>query len=114
MPRMKLLADRGGQLNNIVGWWNNVPTTGSPLNVAYRWEHSLRVDWSSPENMWGGGLSNRLYSRYVDQYQVGPNQNMNHMVATYSLVDGYASVKPVRTTDRVVWNQESAQHESAV
>jgi iron complex outermembrane receptor protein len=85
----------GGQLNNIVGWWNNVPTTGSPLNVAYRWQHNLRVDWTSPERMWGGGLSNRLYSRYVDQYQIGPNSDMNHMVATYSLVDGYASVKPI-------------------
>jgi iron complex outermembrane receptor protein len=85
----------GGTPQNLVGWYNNVPTTGTPLNVAYRWEHNLRVDWTSPEKMWGGGLSNRLYSRYVDQFQIGPNSNMNHMVATYSLVDGYASVKPI-------------------
>jgi iron complex outermembrane recepter protein len=86
----------GGAPQNLAGWYNNVPTSGgTPLNVAYRWEHNVRVDWTSPEKMWGAGLSNRLYSRYVDQFLIGPDTNMNHIVGTYSLVDGYVSVKPV-------------------
>jgi iron complex outermembrane recepter protein len=29
---------------------------------AYRWQHNLRVDWASPEGMFGAGLGNRFYS----------------------------------------------------
>ena len=54
----------GGPLRNLVGWYNHSPP-------AYRWQHNLRVDWTSPEGMWGGGLSNRFYSTYIDQFPDG-------------------------------------------
>jgi iron complex outermembrane receptor protein len=75
----------GGPLLNTVGWNNE-------LNPAYRWQHNLRVDWTSPEKVWGGGLSNRFYSEYIDEYPDG-NGNIRH-VGSYTLFDGYASVKP--------------------
>jgi iron complex outermembrane receptor protein len=64
------------------------------LNVAYRWQHNLRVDWSSPGNVWGAGLSNRFYSRYVDEYPNAAGIVPN--VGSYSLVDVFVSVKPVQ------------------
>jgi iron complex outermembrane receptor protein len=45
--------------------------------------------------MWGAGLTERFYSRYVDElpyYSGGPLPN----VGSYSLVDGYVSVKPIK------------------
>jgi iron complex outermembrane recepter protein len=77
----------GGPLLNLVG---NQQIIG--LNPAFRWQHNVRVDWTSPGKMWGGGLSNRLYSSYIDEY---PDGNGNQRkVGSYSLVDGYVSVKP--------------------
>ncbi len=62
------------------------------LLPAYRWQHNLKVDWASPEGMFGGGLSNRLYSSYIDEY---PDANGNQLkVGSYSLWDAYAVYKP--------------------
>jgi iron complex outermembrane recepter protein len=83
----------GGPEQNLVGWFNNVPTTYSPLDLAYRWQHNLRVDWTSPGKMWGAGLADRFYSRYVDEYPNAAGIVPN--VGSYSLVDTYVSVKPV-------------------
>jgi iron complex outermembrane receptor protein len=59
---------------------------------AYRWEHNLKVDWASPGDMFGGGLSNRFYSRYIDEY---PDANGNQRtVGSYSLWDAYGVYKP--------------------
>ena len=79
----------GGPELNLVGWYNELPP-------AYRWQHNLRVDWSSPQGMWSGGVGNRFYSSYIDQYQIGPNSNMNQIVGSYSVFDGYVSVKPMK------------------
>jgi iron complex outermembrane recepter protein len=79
----------GGPELNLVGDFDELPP-------AYRWQHNLRVDWSSPQGMWAGGLGNRFYSSYIDQYQVGPNGNMNQTVGSYSVFDGYVSVKPMK------------------
>jgi iron complex outermembrane receptor protein len=77
----------GGPELNLVGWYNELPP-------AYRWQHNLRVDWSSPQGMWGGGLSNRFYSTYIDEYtDAAGNQRI---VGSYSVFDGYVSVKPVK------------------
>jgi iron complex outermembrane receptor protein len=78
----------GGPLLNLVG---NLQIQG--LNPAFRWEHNVRVDWTSPGKMWGGGLSNRFFTGYVDEFTDG-NGNQRK-VGSYSLVDGYASVKPI-------------------
>jgi len=79
----------GGPLLNLVG---NLQIQG--LNPAFRWQHNVRLDWSSPEKMWGAGLSDRFYSGYVDEFADG-NGNLRH-VGSYSLIDGYASVKPFK------------------
>jgi iron complex outermembrane recepter protein len=63
------------------------------LQPAYRWEHNLRVDWTSPQGMFGGGLNNRFYSSYIDEY---PDANGNQRtVGSYSLWDVYAVYKPI-------------------
>jgi iron complex outermembrane receptor protein len=77
----------GGPLLNLVGWYNEDPP-------AYRWQHNLRVDWASPEGAWGGGISNRFYSSYIDEFTDG-NGN-ERTVGSYSTWDAYASYKPVR------------------
>jgi iron complex outermembrane recepter protein len=83
----------GGPNLNIVGWWNEIPQSGTALNVAYKWSHFLRVDWTSPGKMWGAGIDNRLYSQYVDQFPDGAGNQRE--VGTYTLFDGYASYKPI-------------------
>jgi iron complex outermembrane receptor protein len=59
---------------------------------AYKWQHNLRVDWTSAEGMFGGGLSNRFYSGYIDEY-LDANGNTRR-VGSYSLWDAYAVYKP--------------------
>jgi iron complex outermembrane receptor protein len=78
----------GGPLLNLVGNLRIVD-----LNPAFRWQHNIRVDWTSPDKVWGGGLSDRFYSGYIDEFPDG-NGNLRH-VGSYSLVDGYVSVNPV-------------------
>jgi iron complex outermembrane recepter protein len=78
----------GGPELNLVG---NLQIQG--LNPAFRWQHYVRVDWTSPGKMWGGGLADRFYSGYVDEFAYA-NGQLGH-VGSYNLVDGYASVKPI-------------------
>ena len=77
----------GGPTLNLVGWYNT-------LEPAYRWQQNLRVDWSSPQGMWGAGAGNRYWSSYIDQYTDG-NGNQR-IVGSYSVFDGYVSVKPIK------------------
>jgi iron complex outermembrane receptor protein len=79
----------GGPELNLVGWYNqgNLP--------AYRWQQNLRVDWTSPEHMWGAGLNNRFYSTYIDEFPDG-NGNVR-TVGSYSVWEGYLTVKPVES-----------------
>ena len=43
--------------------------------------------------MFGGGLADRFYSTYIDEF---PDGNGNQRkVGSYMLVDGYVSVKPI-------------------
>lgn len=77
----------GGPTLNLVGWFNT-------LAPAYRWQQNLRVDWSSPEGMWGAGVGNRYWSSYIDQY---PDINGNQrIVGSYNVSDAYISVKPIK------------------
>jgi iron complex outermembrane receptor protein len=78
----------GGPSLNLVGNLQIIT-----LNPAFRWQHNLRVDWTSPGKMWGGGLSNRFYSGYIDEFLDG-NGNQR-TVGCYSLFDAYASVRPI-------------------
>jgi iron complex outermembrane receptor protein len=75
----------GGPLLNLVGEYNELPP-------AYRWNHNLRLDWSSADGMWGAELSNRYYSEYIDEFPDGAG-NQRH-VAAYSLWNGEVNVKP--------------------
>ena len=80
----------GGPTLNLLG---NLQIQG--LNPAFRWQHDVRVDWTSPGKMWGGGLSDRYYSGYADEFGSGPtNTGPVPHVDAYSLIDGYASVTP--------------------
>ena len=45
--------------------------------------------------MWGAGLSHRFYSTYIDEFPDG-NDNQRK-VGSYSLIDAYASVKPIES-----------------
>jgi iron complex outermembrane recepter protein len=78
----------GGPLLNLVG---NLQIQG--INPAFRWQHNVRVDWTSPGKIWGSGLSDRFYSGYVDEFPDGSGNQRK--VGSYSLVDGYVSVKPI-------------------
>ena len=78
----------GGPLINLVG---NLRI--AQINPAFRWNHNVRVDWTSPGKIWTAGLSNRFYSNYIDEYPDG-NGNQRH-VGSYSLVDGFVGVKPI-------------------
>ena len=80
---------------------------GPPINLvgalrigtqqpAYRWQHNLRVDWTSPNGMFAGGVSHRFYSSYIDQFGIGPEQTgPQRTVGSYSLVDTFVSVRPI-------------------
>jgi iron complex outermembrane receptor protein len=82
----------GGPTLNLVG---NLQI--QTLNPAFRWQHNVRVDWTSPDKMWGGGLSDRFYSGYYDEFGSGPtNSGPVPKVGSYSLVDGYVSVHPMQ------------------
>jgi iron complex outermembrane receptor protein len=78
----------GGPLLNLLG---NVQIEG--INPAYRWEHYLTVNWTSPDKVWGAGLADRFYSGYVDEF---PDINGNlRTVKSYQLVDSFVSMKPI-------------------
>jgi iron complex outermembrane receptor protein len=77
----------GGPVLNLVGWFNTLPP-------AYRWQQNLRVDWSSPQGMWGAGVGNRYWSSWIDQYTDGNGKQ--RIVGSYSVFDGYVSVKPIK------------------
>ncbi|MGA3157910.1 MAG: TonB-dependent receptor [Steroidobacteraceae bacterium] len=62
---------------------------------AYRWEHNLKVDWTSPKGTFGGGVGNRFYSSYIDEYGTDPaNTGPQRTVGSYSLWDVYGAYKP--------------------
>jgi iron complex outermembrane recepter protein len=77
----------GGPVLNLVGWFNTLPP-------AYRWQQNLRVDWSSPESMWGAGVGNRYWSSYIDQYT--DITGKQRIVGSYNVFDAYVSVKPIK------------------
>jgi iron complex outermembrane receptor protein len=77
----------GGPSLNLVG----AQAIGG-INPAFRWQHNLRLDWTSPTKFWGAGLGDRYWSGYIDQ-QVDGNGNQR-LVGAYNLVDGFASVRP--------------------
>jgi iron complex outermembrane receptor protein len=76
----------GGPELNTVGNFNELPP-------AFRWQHTLRFDWASPEGMWGAELNNRFYSSYIDEYPDGAGNQ--RMVGSYSLWNGDVTIKPV-------------------
>jgi iron complex outermembrane recepter protein len=78
----------GGPLVNLVGDLQIIE-----FPPAYRWQHNLRVDWTSPGRMWGGGLDDRFYSTYIDEFPDGAGNQRT--VGSYNLVDAYVSVKPI-------------------
>jgi iron complex outermembrane recepter protein len=81
--------------------YNNGPTLNllgnlqiQGLNPAFRWQHNITVDWLSPGKMFGGGLVDRYYSGYADEFTNAAGA-IPH-VGSYNLVSGYASVTPIK------------------
>ncbi len=93
VTQFRLRLYNGAPALNLVGW-----NQGGALNPpAFRWQHELRVDWTSPASMWGAGLSNRFYSSYIDEFNIGPeNTGPQRIVGAQSTWDAYASYMPVR------------------
>ncbi len=91
ITQFRLQQYTGGPVLNLVGQYNqgNAP--------AFRWQHMLRVDWTSPQGKWGAGLDNRFYSSYTDEFGIGPtNSGPLRTVGSLSTWDAYASYKPLR------------------
>ena len=91
VTQFRLQQYNGGPVLNLVGWYNggNEP--------AMRWQHLLRVDWTSPQGLWGAGISNRFYSSYIDEFGTGPtNSGPQRTVGSQSTWDAYTSYKPLR------------------
>jgi iron complex outermembrane receptor protein len=81
----------GGPFINTVGWFDQ------GFEPAPRWQSLLRLDWTSPDGQWGGGLSNRLFSHYIDEFGTGPtNTGPQRIVGTQSTWDAYVSDRPAR------------------
>ncbi|HEY7889724.1 MAG TPA: TonB-dependent receptor [Steroidobacteraceae bacterium] len=92
VTQFRLQQFAGGPVLSLVGAYNG----GNLYQPALRWQHELRVDWISPGNRWGAGLSNRFYSSYTDQFGVGPtNSGPSRKVGSQSIWDTYASYKPI-------------------
>ena len=93
VTQFRLRLYNGAPALNLVGW-----NQGGALNPpAFRWQHELRIDWTSPGNMWGGGVSNRFYSSYIDEFDIGPtNSGPQRVVGAQSTWDAYGSYTPVR------------------
>jgi iron complex outermembrane recepter protein len=93
VTQFRLQQYNGGPVSNLVGWYQG----GDLYQPALRWEHDLRIDWTSPESQWGGGVSDRFYSGYIDEFGTGAdNSGPQRMVGSYSVWQGYASYKPLK------------------
>ncbi len=93
VTQFRLQQYSGGPVVNMVGAYNG----GDLYQPALRWQHDLRVDWTSPQGRWGAGLSNRFYSSYIDEFGIGPtNSGPQRIVGSQSTWDTYASYKPIR------------------
>jgi iron complex outermembrane receptor protein len=92
VTQFRLQQYTGGPALNLVGF-----NQGGILNPpGLRWQHELRIDWTSPAGMWGGGLSNRFYSSYIDEFEIGPsNSGPQRTVSAQSTWDAYATYKPI-------------------
>ena len=77
----------GGPQVDVLGWFN------SGTQPVLRWQHSLMFHWTNPAGNWGGGITNRYFSSYIDEYPDGAGNQRK--VASQSTWDGYASYKPI-------------------
>ena len=93
VTQFRLQQYNGGPVSNLVGWYQG----GDLYQPALRWEHDLRIDWTSSAGRWGGGVSDRFYSGYIDEFGTGAdNSGPQRMVSSYSVWQGYASYKPLK------------------
>jgi len=84
----------GGPTVNLVGSSEG----GTVYQPALRWTHTIRVDWTSPESMFGAGLSNRYLSSYQDEFNTGPTQSgPTRTVGAYSTFNTYVSYRPIKS-----------------
>ena len=88
ITQYRLTEYSGGPTVNLVGWYDagNQP--------AMRWQHTLRLEWTSAAGRFGGGLDNRFFSSYIDQ-QLLPTGDQR-VVGSQSTWDAYVAYKPIR------------------
>jgi iron complex outermembrane recepter protein len=92
VTQFRLQQFSGGPVVNMVAAYNG----GDLYNPALKWQHQLRVDWTSPQGRWGAGVANRFFSSYTDEFGIGPtNSGPARTVATQSTWDVYTSYRPV-------------------
>lgn len=92
VTQFRLQQYTGGPVVNMVSEYNG----GAIYEPALKWQHELRVDWSSPQGKWAAGLSNRFYSSYLDEFGIGPtNSGPRRTVGDQSTWDAYTSYKPI-------------------
>jgi len=89
ITQYRLQEYTGGPILNLVGWYNegNLP--------AMRWQHTLRVDWTSPNGKWDSGLDNRFFSSYIDQFGVPYGGTTPRTVGSQSTWDAYTAYRPI-------------------
>jgi len=92
----------GGPFVNLVGCFCTLPP-------SYRWQHLLRIDWTSPQEMFGAGLINRLYSNYIDEFPDGAGNQRT--VGGYSTVDAYGSWKPIHSVSLLFGIKNITNHQ---
>jgi iron complex outermembrane recepter protein len=77
----------GGPVLNLVGWYN------SGNQPALRWQHNLRITWTSIGGRWNAGINNRFMSTYIDENVDAAGNPRN--VGSDSTWDIYGSYKPI-------------------
>jgi iron complex outermembrane receptor protein len=83
----------GGPTVSLVGFDGG----GTLYQPALRWSHNARLDWTSPQSMFGAGISNRFYSSYIDEYNTGATQTgPQRTVGAYSTWNAYVSYRPIK------------------
>jgi iron complex outermembrane receptor protein len=91
VTQFRLQQFSGGPVVNMVAAYNG----GDLYNPALKWQHQLRVEWTSPSGRWGAGLSNRFFSSYTDEFGIGPtNSGPLRTVGSQSTWDAYTSYEP--------------------
>jgi iron complex outermembrane recepter protein len=87
----------GGPEVNLVGWFND------GITPAFRYQTNLRLDWSSPQNVFGAGVNQQWWAGYIDEFETcaQPGSPANCVpaqrnVGSWGIWNAYASYRPMK------------------